>query len=133
MDHPTAADLAAMPLFATMPEDARAELARRFEVEEFAAGRSVFREGQAGYVFYVVAEGRVSVSHDGETVSELGPGDYFGEIAILGDGRRTATVTALEPLVAWALFGTAFRVLQTERPEVAAMLTAAMNERLDRA
>ena len=54
----------------------------------------------------------------------------FGEIAILGEGRRTATVTATEPVVVWTMFGTLFRDLQATRPDVAAALEAAMAERL---
>jgi CRP-like cAMP-binding protein len=69
----------------------------------------------------------VSVTHDGVEIRKLGPGDYF---AILGEGRRTATVTATEPGVAWSLFGTSFPLLEAEHPGVAAAMTQAMTERL---
>jgi CRP-like cAMP-binding protein len=130
MDSPTADDLARIPLLAGLTDEARGVLAERFEVEEFDAGRQLVTEGRAGYSFYLLDSGAVSVTHEGREVRTLGPGDFFGEIAILGEGRRTATVTATEPGVAWSLFGTSFRALQAERPDVADALEAAMTERL---
>ncbi len=82
----------------------------------------------SGYSFYLLDPGSVSVKHEGREVRTLG--DFFGEIAILGEGRRTATVTAIEPGVAWSLFGTSFRTLQAERPDVADALQSAMTQRL---
>ena len=126
MDHPTADDLARFALLAGLTDEARQVLADRFEVEEFDAGRQLVTEGRAGYSFYLLDRGTVSVTHEGREVRTLGAGDFFGEIAILGEGRRTAT----EPGVAWSLFGTSFRALQAERPDVADALEAAMTERL---
>ena len=130
MDHPTADDLARVPLLAHLTDDVRQVLADRFEVEEFDAGRQLVTEGRAGYSFYLLDRGTVSVTHEGREVRTLGPGDFFGEIAILGEGRRTATVTATEPGLAWSLFGTSFRALQADRPDVADALESAMTERL---
>jgi CRP-like cAMP-binding protein len=130
MDHPTADDLARVPLLAHLTDDARQVLADRFEVEEFDAGRQLVTEGRAGYSFYLLDRGKVSVTHEGREVRTLSAGDFFGEIAILGEGRRTATVTATEAGVVWSLFGTSFRSLQAERPDVAEALQSAMSERL---
>ena len=127
---PTGVDLAKVPLFADLPPDPLDVLAGRFQVEGFDAGRMLITEGRPGYVFYIIASGRVAVQHDGAEVRHLGPGDYLGEIAILGRGRRTATVVAIEPVITWSLFGTEFRVLQSERPDVAAELHNAMTQRL---
>jgi CRP-like cAMP-binding protein len=72
------------------------------------------------------------VTHDGQVLRTMGPGDFFGEIAILGpQGRRTATVTAVDDVVVWELFGTVFRTLQMESPDVAQALEQAMRTRLD--
>ena len=128
--HPTGDDLRKAPLFADLAPDALEVLARRFHVEDFDPGTKLVTEGRPGYSFYVIAEGHVSVEHDGSPVRQLGPGDHVGEIAILGKGRRTATVVATEPVVAWTLFGTDFRVLQAERPDVADSLEQAMARRL---
>ena len=127
---PTADDLATVPLLSGLARPVLAALAERFEVEEHAGGAPVVTEGRAGYAFYVIAEGLAAVLHDGRHMRELGPGDFFGEIAIMGGGRRTATVVAATPLVVWVLFGTVFRTLQTTDPEVAEALQTAMTERL---
>jgi CRP/FNR family transcriptional regulator, cyclic AMP receptor protein len=130
MDPLTADDLLRVPLLASLSPDVRSELAQRFEVEEFGTGRNIVSEGVAGYAFYVLDRGTVEVSQAGVVLRTLGPGDFFGEISILGEGRRTATVIATEPAVVWTLFGTAFRVLQMNRPDVADSLEAAMKDRL---
>ena len=130
MAAPTADDLAKVPLLSGLSDDARRALAERFEVEAYAAGHAIVTEGRAGYAFYVVAEGLAAVLRDGRHMRELGPGDYFGEISIMGAGRRTATVVAATPVEVWVLFGTVFRTLQTSDPEVAAALQEAMEARL---
>ncbi len=119
-----------VPLLAGLSTAARMALAGAFEVEDHAAGHVLVGEGQAGYAFYVIEDGVAQVSVDGEHVRDLGPGDYFGEIAIMDQGRRTATVTAGSGLRVWVLFGTRFRGLQLDQPDVAASLEAAMRDRL---
>ena len=130
MDHPSAADLSRVPLLADLPVDYREELSNRFEIEEHSDGHAIVREGGPGYAFYVIASGAATVTQEGRELRRLEAGDYFGEISIIGEGRRTATVTAVGPVVVWVLFGTAFRVLQSSRPEVATALESAMQQRL---
>ena len=100
--------------------------------EEARAGHAVTYEGASGYAFFVIEQGEARVMHGDEELRRLGPGDFFGEAAILGDGRRTADVVAETDLELLAMFGTRFRVLQMEMPELAAMIEATMRERLDR-
>jgi CRP/FNR family transcriptional regulator, cyclic AMP receptor protein len=130
MTHPTPQELLGAPLFAALDAEAAAVLAGRFDIEHFDTGRRVVLEGSSGYAFYVLAEGQAAVSHEGEQLRTLAPGDFFGEIAILGEGRRTATVTATEPVTAWKMFGTAFREMEKARPDVAPGLQHAMRQRL---
>jgi ATP-binding cassette subfamily B protein len=130
VDHPSADDLAHVPLFAELSVQARTSLAAAFETEEHASGHILVREGHSGYAFYVIADGSAAVSVAGHDVRVLEPGDHFGEIAIMDQGRRTATVTALTPVTVWTLFGTRFRALQLEEPDVTDALEAAMRERL---
>ena len=130
MAAPTADDLTQVPLLAKLSDDDRAALAQRFEVEERSPGSRLVTQGTCGYAFYVLAEGQAVVEQDGRTLRELGPGDHFGEYAIIGEGRRTATVTALTPVTVWALFGTEFRQLESSRPDLADELRRAMDERL---
>lgn len=130
MTEPTADDLAPIALFAGMDDAMRAAFAAHLTVEEYRAGHAVVAEGQAGYAFYVVASGSLTVTQRGRTLRTLGPHNFFGEISIIGDGRRTATVTADTPVELWVLFGTDFRVLQQSHPEAAAALERTVEERL---
>ena len=130
MSHPTPQDLLRVPLFADLPAESAEVLAPRFDIEEYDSGRRVVLEGTSGYAFYVLDVGQVSVTHEGEELRTLGAGDFFGEIAILGGGRRTATVTVTQPVTVWKMFGTAFRELEKTRPDVSAALQEAMRQRL---
>jgi CRP/FNR family transcriptional regulator, cyclic AMP receptor protein len=130
MPHPTPRELMLVPLFADLDADEAEVLAECFDIEQHDTGRRVVLEGSSGYAFYVVADGRAAISREGEVLRTLGAGDFFGEIAILGAGRRTATVTATEPITVWKMFGTAFREMEKTRPDVAAALQDAMRQRL---
>ena len=129
--HPSADDLARVPLLAELPQETREVLAGRFEVQDFGVGQRLVAEGRRAFSFYVLAVGEVSVEQDGRSVRTLGPGDFFGEIAILGSERRTATVSATRPGTAWTLLGTHFHELREQRPDVAEALERAMRNRLD--
>jgi CRP-like cAMP-binding protein len=130
MSDPTAAALLDLPLLAGLSDDFRAHLADILEVEEHDAGHVIVREGASGYAFYIISSGTVSVTHEGQELRTMGAGEYFGEISIDRQGRRTATVTATSPVELWVLFGTDFRVLEDNHPEVASALSAAIEERL---
>ena len=118
----TVYDLTGVPLFEPLSSDELAELANWFDVRTAPEGMSLAGEGDSGYSFYVILEGEVLVTVDGATVATLGPGDFFGEMAILGGGRRNATVTTTTPSRLLVMFGTDFRRLQQEHPEIAARL-----------
>jgi len=123
-------DLARIPLFAQLTPDARSALAPRLSVEEFTPGQQMVAQGDSGYSVFLIADGRAAATQDDKHLGYLGVGDYFGEIAVLtGEGRRTATVTAVTPVVAWVMFGASFRSLQRSEPKVAAELQRVMSER----
>ena len=86
--------LRGVPIFAPLPPPALESLAARAEKRYVKAGETVFRKGDHGDAFYVVGDGTLSLSLDGTTPRPLGPGDFFGEIALLRDVPRTATITA---------------------------------------
>jgi voltage-gated potassium channel len=129
---PTAStwDLAGIPLFDDLEPEDLAEIAPWFEVQETSPGVNLTGEGAAGYSFFVLSDGTASVTIDGAEVNALGPGDFFGELALLGDGRRTATVTTTSPARLLVLFGTEFRRLQQEQPELASQIEAGVRARL---
>src|SRR5262249_22898011 len=126
----TPAELAAVPLFASLSEPDLKELACWFDAKDVGQGVRLVGEGASGYTFFVLADGSAVATANGKEVGSLGPGDFFGEIAILGDGRRSATVTTTTPSRVLAMFGTEFRRLQQEQPEIASQIEAAMGERV---
>ncbi len=126
---PAAADdLAGIPLFDTLEPDERAAIAPWFELQDVSPGVKLTGEGASGYSFYVLRDGAATVTIDGIEVRTLGPGDFFGELALLGEGRRTATVTAAAPSRVLVLFGTEFRQLQQEYPEIASRIESGLRE-----
>ena len=125
-------ELAEVPLFGSLSEAELAEVATRFEVKDVGPGVRLVGEGATGLSFFILRQGRASVTAGGEEIASLGPGDFFGEIALLRHGRRTATVTTTSPVRVLVLFGDDFRDLQETFPGVAAEIEAAMQKRLER-
>jgi CRP-like cAMP-binding protein len=128
--YPTVDELRAIPLFASLNSDQLQVLAPWFEVQEADEGRRLKGEGAAGYAFFVLGEGTASVSVGGTEIATLETGDVFGEAAILGNGRRTATVTTTTPARLFVLFGTEFRLLQQQFPDTSAQIEALMRQRI---
>ncbi|MFN2470928.1 MAG: MFS transporter [Gaiellaceae bacterium] len=95
--------LRSLPIFAPLPAPVLEALAHQLVPVPESAGEVVFRQGDHGDRFYIVAEGDVDVSVDGRSAGVLGPGEGFGEIALLRDVPRTATVTARTDVVLYAL------------------------------
>jgi CRP/FNR family transcriptional regulator, cyclic AMP receptor protein len=125
----TAAELSGIPLFNSLAESELDELATWFDVETTGEGVRLTGEGASGYSFFVLLDGSAAVTSAGAEIATLLPGDFFGEMAILGDGRRSATVTTTSPSRVLTLFGTEFRQLQQAHPQIAQQIKAAMRER----
>lgn len=105
-------------LFGATPDESLKTIADQFAIESFAAGSDVVRKGDAADRLFLVVSGQASV-HEGERVLRvLGPGEGFGEMAMLDDQPRAATITALESCVFLSLNRSAFQVLLASRPEV---------------
>lgn len=122
--------LASVPLFTSLSDGQRSELAGWFEEKSASEGVRLCGEGAPGYCFFVLTGGTATVTCEGDSVANLESGDFFGEIAILGDGRRTATVTASSPSSLLVMFGSEFRQLEAAHPDIAARIRVAMEERL---
>src|SRR6476620_3859332 len=121
-------DLAGIPLFATLEPDEQAAIAPWFELEDVSPGVKLTGEGASGYSFYVLRHGTATVTIDDIEVRTLGPGDFFGELALFGDGRRTATVTTAAPSEVLVLFGTEFRQIQQKYPELASRIESGLRQ-----
>jgi MFS family permease len=122
--------LRALPLFRPLPAPIIEELASKLVLVTTGAGEQVIREGDAGDRFYLIAAGEVDVSTDGQPVGTLGPGEYFGEIALLRDVPRTATVRAKRETRLYALERDEFLSAITGHPESAEAADAVVASRL---
>ena len=101
-------------LFADLDERELEEIARLFKPRRFPAGETIIREGSGGAAFYVIESGEVTVTIGGDFRATLCPGDYFGEIALVDEGARIATVTAVTDLACYGLTLWEFRPLVEE-------------------
>lgn len=118
------------PFFADLSRGELRELAKVTEDMEVEEGKTLTREGAAGSEFFVIVDGEVAVTKEGADVRSLGPGDFFGEISLLEDRPRTATVTAKSPLRFFVLTRQNFRALLDKQPELEEKVTGALEERL---
>ena len=123
-------DLASVPLFGSLSEPELAEAASWFELKSVGPGVRLIGEGATGFSFFIVTEGAVEVTSGGVVVGSMGPGDFFGEMALIDGVRRTATVTTVAPTGVLVLFGEDFRRLQASHPAIVARIEAGMQERL---
>jgi CRP/FNR family cyclic AMP-dependent transcriptional regulator len=118
------------PLFARCSRRQLEEIAKIADEIDLAAGKEMTRQGEAGREFFVILEGTADVEKDGETINTLGSGDFFGEIALLSEEPRTATVRATSPVRALVITSRSFRRLLDESPEIKENVTEAMADRV---
>ena len=121
--------LKAIPLFAGLNRKERRALAPRADEVELEQGRAMVREGEWPYEFFAIEEGTAEVRRGDQLLAELGPGDFFGEMGLIGDTRRNASVIATTPVRVVVMTAQAFRQTARELPEVAAKIRAAIEER----
>jgi hypothetical protein len=122
--------LGRVPLFEDLSEVDRAKIAGLFKQRKFAAGETVTKEGSHAAAFFVIESGTATVTVRGEFRRTMGPGDFFGEIALIDEGSRTATVTADTELVCQGLTLWDFRPLVQQNPAVAWTLLQTLARRL---
>ena len=122
--------LAQVPLFSALSRKELALVARRAEDVTVDQGRVLVSEGATGSEFFVIIDGKASVGKKGRKVATLGPGDAFGELALLDKAPRNATVTAETPLEVVVLGQREFGGLIDEVPGFARKLLAGMARRL---
>jgi CRP-like cAMP-binding protein len=105
-----------IPLFSSLSEDELDLLVPIFNERTYQPGHEITKEGTPGFGFFVIESGTAKVTVRGEERRTLGPGAYFGEIALIDEGPRAATITTETPVVAHMLSGREFRPLVQEHP-----------------
>jgi len=122
--------LRSIPLFDGLSRNERQQVARWADEVDVEPGRHLVDQGEFPHEFFVIEEGAADVLVDGERIAALGPGDFFGEIALLEHHRRTASVVATSPLRAIVMHSRDFVSMEETMPEVAERVREAMRQRL---
>jgi CRP/FNR family transcriptional regulator, cyclic AMP receptor protein len=119
-----------VPLFERCSKKNLQQVASIADEIDVAEGRALTREGRTGYEFFVLVDGTADVTQKGKRIGTLGPGDFFGEIALVSRIPRTATVTTTSPARALVISAHDFRSLVDRSPAVALQVLEAIAERL---
>ncbi len=127
-----AKSLEAVPLFAGLSRREKEQVARWADEIDEPAGFHLVDQGTFAHEFFVLLEGAVEVRRDDQHLTDLGPGDFFGEIALVGRDRRTATVTATTPVRAIVMHSREFGAMRGVMPAVCGRIENAIRERLAR-
>lgn len=117
-------------LFAGVDAEDLARIADRVQELAVPADRVIARQGEIGTGFFIVASGSVRVVRDGETLADLGPGEFFGELSVLDGKPRNAQVVSREPTVCLALASWDFEAVVREQPAVALAILRELAGRL---
>jgi CRP-like cAMP-binding protein len=119
-----------VPLFADLTGEELTQVALLFKERHFAAGETVVKEGADGAAFFLIESGEASVSVRGTERASLGPGDYFGEIALIDEDVRSATITATTDLACYGLTLWEFRPLVCENGAIGWKLLQSLSRKL---
>ena len=119
-----------VPLFSDLSKQELQGLASSMKERRFSEGDTIASEGQSGVGFFIIQHGEAGVSIGGEERGTLSAGDHFGEIALIDDGARTATVTAKTPLVAYGITAWEFRPMVEQNAGLAWKLLQELATRL---
>jgi CRP/FNR family transcriptional regulator, cyclic AMP receptor protein len=123
------ARLKAIPLFAGLRRKERRSVAQQADEVDIEPGRKLVREGEFAYEFFAIEEGTAEVRRGDQYLAELGPGEFFGEMGLIEDAVRNASVTATSPMRVLVLTGRAFRNIDREHPEVSKQIRKEIEER----
>jgi CRP-like cAMP-binding protein len=124
--------VSSVELFSDLDQRRLREIAGSMKERRFQAGHPIVTEGEGGVGFFVIAEGSATVTVDGQPVRTLGPGDSFGEIALVEETKRTATVAAETDLVCYGLNSWSFRPFVAANPPLATRLREQVERLLGR-
>ena len=118
-----------LPLFADLPHKQLERVATWADEIDLPAGKHLIEQGAFAHEFFLITEGTAEVLHDGKHLGDLGPGDFFGEIALLEGHRRTASVITTSPMRVVVMFSREFDAMDRELPEVAERIRQEMLNR----
>jgi CRP-like cAMP-binding protein len=121
-----------VPLFAGLSHKDRERVARWADTVDLPPGKHLLDEGRLPHEFFVILDGEVEVTHEGERLATLGPGDFFGEIALIEHRRRTASVVTSAPTSLAVMSPASFDAMRRELPQVAERIDGAIRERMPR-
>ena len=127
---PKVAMLGSIQLFARCGGKELEQMAMLMDEADVPAGRVLMRQGQHGDEMFIIGSGRVSIERDGKVLRERGAGDTVGEMALLSEGPRTATVTAVEPTHLFVLGHRQFHSLMEDHPSVRLQILEGLAERI---
>jgi CRP/FNR family transcriptional regulator, cyclic AMP receptor protein len=119
-----------VPLFAQCSRKELAEVASIADEIDLPAGKELIREGERGREFFVLLEGTADVRKNARQIAEMKSGDFFGEIALVSDAPRTATVTTSSPVRALVVTDRSFRTLLRHSPSIQIKVLQALADRL---
>jgi CRP/FNR family cyclic AMP-dependent transcriptional regulator len=120
-----------VPFFSKLKKKELQVIATNADEVDVPAGKVLTKQGDLGDSFFVIESGSAEVARDGEVINELGPGDFFGEIGLLGGERRVASVTATSPMRLVVLTGAQLRAMESRMAPVGERIRAAMAQRLE--
>ncbi len=126
----TLAYLKQVPIFSTLPAGELEFIARSIKERIYEPGAVIVKQGEPGVGFFLIAEGRVEVSRDGHRIRAMGAGEFFGEMALMEERIRTATVTAKERTRCLQLVRWDFRALLKENSDLAVKMLEVVVQRL---
>lgn len=118
-----------VPLFQTLPDDARQKFATWVSEVSVPAGKHLAEEGEYAYDLFIIKDGTAEVIQDGKTVAELGAGEFFGEMGVLERARRNATVVARTPMTLLTLSSWDVKRLESQSPDAMRQLEAVIEQR----
>lgn len=119
-----------LPIFAGCSEDQLAEIDRLADEVHVEAGRTMIRQGDLGQEFALIVEGEAEIVKDGEVEARIGPGDYFGEVALLDSITRTASVVAATDLTLEVIDRRGFNTLLDDLPSLSRSMLKGMAQRM---
>ena len=119
-----------VPIFADLDKKELDALVSSFKERTFEAGETIASEGAGGIGFFIIGEGEAKVMRGDQEVARLGPGDYFGELALIDEGTRTATLVAESDMTCYGLTAWEFRPLVEGNSQIAWKLLQALAKQL---